>query len=41
MTVIEFAEKRLNESCLAACDFAELMLKAGAFRSARPKGVIK
>ena len=26
---------------LAACDFAELMLKAGAFRSARPKGVIK
>ena len=27
MTVIEFAEKRLNESCLAACDFAELMLE--------------
>ena len=30
-----------EKTYLAACDFAELMLKAGAFRSARPKGVIK
>ena len=30
-----------KKTYLAACDFAELMLKAGAFRSARPKGVIK
>ena len=30
-----------EKTYLAACDFAELMLKAGPFRSARPKGVIK
>ena len=30
-----------EKTYLAACDFAELMLKAGAFRSARQKGVIK
>ena len=30
-----------EKTYLAACDFAELMLKAGPFRSARPKGGIK
>ena len=30
-----------EKTYLAACDFAELVLEAGAFRSARPKGVIK
>ena len=45
-----FGEERVKEvhagtihekTYFAACDFAELMLKAGAFGSARPKGVIK